>query len=108
MNHEAFDGKAVVGQLGQALAGGLTSATVTCGSCGAREALESVHGYQGAGAVLRCPQCEEVLVKVVEAGTRVWMGFTSAVTIEVPTATSPVSPTGASSGLPSTTGCTTG
>ncbi len=87
MDGNVLDGAAVAGQLGAALARGLTSATVTCGRCGAMEALESTHAYQGAGAVLRCPQCEEALVKVVAAGTRIWIGFPGPVTLKMPVAT---------------------
>jgi hypothetical protein len=46
----------------------LTMAVATCAGCGATGPVASVRVYEGLGSVLRCPQCDSVLMRVVVAG----------------------------------------
>ncbi len=34
-----------------------------------------MHVFRGAGIVLRCPHCDNALVKIVKAETRMWIDF---------------------------------
>ena len=47
----------------------MTTATGTCGNCGAAGPVGAMHVFRGAGIVLRCPHCDNALVKIVEGGT---------------------------------------
>ena len=70
-----LDGNAVAGLLQEVFATEMTAAVGTCAACGASEPLGAVHVYRGAGIVLRCPHCDNVLAKVVKDDARVWLAF---------------------------------
>jgi hypothetical protein len=70
---QTLDGNAIAGLLQEVFAVEMTTAIATCGGCGAAEAVGAVHVYRGAGVVLRCPHCENVLAKIVQAQPRVWV-----------------------------------
>jgi hypothetical protein len=78
-----LDGNAVAGLLREVFAVEMTTALGTCGGCGATEEVASVHVYQGAGVVMRCPYCDGVLVKVVTDGTRAWIASSGVRTLQV-------------------------
>ena len=42
-----------------------------------------MHVFRGAGIVLRCPHCDNALVKIVEGGGRIWMDFGGMQTLEI-------------------------
>ncbi len=75
MDELMVDGNAVAGLLQEVFAVEMTTALGTCGGCGATEAVGAIHVFRGAGTVLRCPHCDNALVKIVRADTRLWMGF---------------------------------
>ena len=60
-----LDGNAIAGLLHEVFATEMTTAVGTCDGCGASEQLGAVHVYRGAGVVLRCPHCDNVLAKIV-------------------------------------------
>jgi hypothetical protein len=70
-----LDGNAVAGLLQEVFAVEMTAAIGTCAACGASEPVGAIHVYRGAGIVLRCPHCDNLLAKVVKADTRVWVSF---------------------------------
>ena len=70
-----LDGNAVAGLLQEVFAVEVTTALGMCATCGASGAVGAMHVYRGAGTVLRCPHCDDVLVTIVEADTRMWIGF---------------------------------
>jgi Zn finger protein HypA/HybF involved in hydrogenase expression len=70
-----LDGNAVAGLLQELFAVEMTTAVGTCGDCGAREALGAIHVYRGAGVVLRCPHCDNPLVKIVKSDRGVCIAF---------------------------------
>jgi Zn finger protein HypA/HybF involved in hydrogenase expression len=78
-----LDGNAVAGLLQEVFAVEMTTAIVTCGSCGTAEAVGAIHVFRGAGIVLRCPHCDNTLVKIVRNDTGLWMGFPGLRTLEV-------------------------
>jgi len=78
-----LDGNAVAGLLREVFAVEMTTAVGTCAACGASEPVGAVHVYRGAGIVLRCPHCDNPLVTIVRADTRLWIGFPGVRTLEV-------------------------
>ena len=69
-----LDGNAVGGLLGEVFAWETTTARGTCASCGAVGEVATLVVYaQAPGTVLRCPACGAVLLRVVQAGERLWL-----------------------------------
>lgn len=64
------DGNAVAGLLHNVFGTEMTTTTGTCSNCGASAAVGAVHVFRSAGVVLRCPRCDNVLVKIVERQTQ--------------------------------------
>jgi hypothetical protein len=70
-----LDGNAVAGVLREVFAVEMTTALGTCNGCGTTGAIGATHVYRGAGIVLRCPHCGNVLMTIVEGGARLWITF---------------------------------
>ena len=71
-----LDGNAAAGLLREAFVVELTAATAVCEGCGRRWAVAELMLYGGAlGAVLRCPGCDLVMIRLVHtpAGHRLDM-----------------------------------
>jgi hypothetical protein len=83
MDELMLDGNAVAGLLQEVFAVEMTTAVGTCASCGAAGPVGAVHVYRGAGIVLRCPHCDNVLAKIVKSDSRVWIDSTGIRTLEV-------------------------
>ena len=83
MDASMLDGNAVAGLLQEVFAVEMTTTLGTCGSCGAAEAVGAMHVFRGAGMVLRCPHCDNTLVKIVRDDTRMWIGFPGLKALEV-------------------------
>jgi hypothetical protein len=61
-----LDGNAIAGLLRDAFGMEMTTATGTCGSCGASGEVARLLVYmRGPGAVARCPACASVLMVLV-------------------------------------------
>ena len=75
MSDLMLDGNAVAGLLQEVFAVEMTTAVGVCGGCGASEAVGRVHVFRGAGVVLRCPHCDNALVKIVREDARLWISF---------------------------------
>jgi ribosomal protein S27E len=66
---EHLDGNAAGGVLLEVFAHEMTTAMGTCASCGTTAAMATAHVYMGGpGTVLRCPNCGDVLMCIVDAG----------------------------------------
>ena len=83
MDELMLDGNAVAGLLQEVFAVEMTTAIGTCAGCGAAEAVGAIHVFRGAGIVLRCPHCDNPLVKIVRDDARLWIGFPGVRTLEV-------------------------
>ena len=69
-----LDGNAIGGLLSEIFTMEMTSAEGKCAGCGAVNALGRVHVYMnGPGAVVRCPDCTNVLMRVVHGAGRYWI-----------------------------------
>jgi Family of unknown function (DUF6510) len=78
-----LDGNAVAGLLQEVFAVEMTTALGTCGHCGATEPVGATYVFRGAGIVLRCPHCDNVVAKIVKDGTRMWLGFSGTRMIQI-------------------------
>lgn len=63
-----MDGNAVAGMLQTAFGQDMTAVLGSCAGCGAARTLGQARVYRGAGTVLRCPNCEGVLMVIIENG----------------------------------------
>jgi Family of unknown function (DUF6510) len=65
------DGNATAGMLSDAFAFEVTMAVGVCVGCGARRAIGAVPAWTRApGVVLRCPDCDQVLLRAARTGPR--------------------------------------
>ena len=78
-----LDGNAVAGLLQEVFAVEMTTAIGTCNTCGATDRVGALHVFRGAGIVMRCPHCDNVVAKIVEAGPRIWMNFGGMQALEI-------------------------
>ena len=71
-----LDGNAAAGLLGELLRFDVTVALGTCAGCGTERPLGAVVLYRhGMGAILRCPGCDNALIRVGRAGGQYWLDF---------------------------------
>jgi hypothetical protein len=77
------DGNAIAGLLETVFGRDLTTASGRCSGCGAEREVGAIHVYRAAGVVARCPDCDTVLLRVVEAGDRVWVDLRGLTALEL-------------------------
>jgi hypothetical protein len=83
-----LDGNAAAGILSEIFAGDVTAARATCGRCGASEKLGALLLYaHEMGAVLRCPGCESVVLRIARTPTQLWLDATGAKCVVISTPT---------------------
>jgi hypothetical protein len=74
-----LDGNAAAGMLSEIFALDLTAARATCVHCGRTGAMGALLMYaHGMGIVLRCPDCDGVVLRIARTPTRVWLDATGA------------------------------
>jgi uncharacterized Zn finger protein len=83
MDALTLDGNAAAGLLQEIFAMEMTTAVGTCDNCGGVNAVGAVRLYRGAGVVLRCPICGEVVMKIVTDGGRFWIDLRGLRTLEL-------------------------
>jgi hypothetical protein len=84
-----LDGNAAAGILGEVFAGDATVARATCVGCGATDSVGALLLYaHEMGAVLRCPGCESVVLRVARTRTALWLDATGAKCLVIATAAS--------------------
>ena len=73
-SYDYLDGNAAAGELGKIFAMDVTAAEGRCAHCGTTKRFAEAHLYmQGPGLVARCAVCEHVLLRLVNAGQRVFL-----------------------------------
>jgi hypothetical protein len=78
------DGNAAAGLLSEIFAIEMTSALTTCAHCGRVGALGSLLLYGGEmGAVLRCPTCDAVQMRVARIRRQYWMDTRGITVIQI-------------------------
>jgi uncharacterized protein DUF6510 len=83
MDDLMLDGNAIAGLLQEVFAAEMTTAIGTCGDCGTAGPVGAAYLYGGAGTVLRCPHCDNVLAKIVRNDSRVWVDLRGLRNLEV-------------------------
>jgi recombinational DNA repair protein (RecF pathway) len=83
MEELMLDGNAVAGVLQEVFVVEMTTAVGTCGNCGAAEPIGALHVYRGAGIVLRCAHCDNVIGKIVKDDTRMWISLSGVRTVQI-------------------------
>ena len=83
MGELMLDGNAIAGLLQEVFAVEMTTAIGTCGRCGTAGPVGAIHVYRGAGIVLRCPHCNNVLAKIVKNDSQAWIDFQGIRTLEL-------------------------
>ena len=68
-----LDGNSIGGLLADVFGREVTEASGRCRSCGAENFVGALLVYRAAGVVVRCPSCEAVLMRFVEARDDVWV-----------------------------------
>lgn len=64
-----LDGNAAAGRLAELFVPDMTAAAITCDGCGREGPLATLILYGGgAGAVLRCPSCDAVNLRLLDTG----------------------------------------
>ena len=71
-----LDGNAIAGLLCELFDREMTGAERTCGACGERHPVGAHVLYRGAGAVLRCPTCDDLALLVVTLPDRTLLQMT--------------------------------
>ena len=86
MSHDPIhlDGNALAGLLSEAFGSEMTLAQRHCPGCGARHALGAHRAYFGAGAVLRCPDCDQIAMRIAILADRHIIELTGAWKLAVP------------------------
>jgi hypothetical protein len=79
-----LDGNAAAGLFREVFAFELTTARGRCENCGAIAEVGAVSLYSNApGIVLRCPQCESVLMRLAANGVRRWLDVRGITWLEI-------------------------
>ena len=85
-----LDGNAAGGMLREVFAQDMTAALGTCAGCGATGAVASLLEYgHGMGIVLRCPQCDMPVLRMVRAPGRLRLDFSGLLFLTLAESASP-------------------
>jgi hypothetical protein len=80
-----LDGNAAAGLLAEIFARDVTVAHTICVGCGSANVVGTLRMYaHEMGAVLRCPGCEYVVLRVVRTPTHVWLDATGSRSVAIP------------------------
>jgi hypothetical protein len=72
-----LDGNAAAGIMSEIFARDVTAARATCVSCGATDTVGALVLYaREMGAVLRCPSCQAVVLRLARTPTELWLDAT--------------------------------
>ena len=84
IDERKLDGNAIGGLLREVFALEMTAARGTCAGCGAVNEVGRVDVYVHApGTVVRCPDCEQVLMRIVRGGGRYWVDLSGLRVLEL-------------------------
>ncbi len=85
MNRELMlDGNAVAGILYEIFGAEMTASTTECAHCGNVGAVGGLLAFtQGPGAVLRCPACESIMLRVVQTPGAIYLDARGAAYLRV-------------------------
>jgi len=78
-----LDGNAIGGLMLELFGVEMTASPCVCAGCGTREEVARLDVYVGAGIVVRCRHCEAVMIRIVEAGERIWLDLSGTISLEL-------------------------
>lgn len=79
-----LDGNAAAGVLSELFIPDLTSARATCAGCGAARQIGALLAYaHGMGIVVRCPDCDRVVLRAARTPTQLWIDMRGAASVVV-------------------------
>jgi hypothetical protein len=79
------DGNVLAGPLREIFAVDVTAAIDRCASCGMTGPVASLRVYDHApGLVARCPNCSEVVLRLVRAPDSAWLDLRGATFLQIP------------------------
>ncbi|MBI3537204.1 MAG: hypothetical protein HY070_06580 [Chloroflexi bacterium] len=80
-----LDGNAVAGLLQEIFAIEMTATPTECANCGNAAEVGGLQAYtQAPGAVLRCPACESVMIRIVQTPNHIYFDARGAVRLTLP------------------------
>jgi Family of unknown function (DUF6510) len=79
-----LDGNSIAGMLEEVFGRDMTLAWGRCTGCGAEREVGALRVYRTAGVVVRCPDCDTVLIRIVEGPDRMWLDFRGLSTVQIP------------------------
>jgi Family of unknown function (DUF6510) len=79
-----LDGNAIAGMLEELFGRDMTVVFSRCNVCGAQREVGALYVYRAAGIVVRCPDCDNVLVRIVEGRDRTWFDASGLATMQIP------------------------
>jgi hypothetical protein len=80
-----LDGNVTGGELRDVFVTDVTTATCQCNSCGRIDAFAQAHVYEmQPGMVVRCSNCENMLMRVVKGRGHAWLDLRGLKFLEVP------------------------
>ncbi len=69
-----LDGNAAAGLLSEIFISEMTSSSIECANCGREGELGTLLAFlQAPGVVLRCPACEQVILRIVESPEAIYL-----------------------------------
>jgi hypothetical protein len=81
---QRVDGNAAGGILSELFVPDLTAARARCAGCGATRTIGVLLVYaHGMGTVMRCPECDGVVLRIARTPTRLWLDASGATSIDV-------------------------
>ena len=87
---QRVDGNAAAGILSELFVHDLTAARTKCAGCGVTQMIGVLHVYaHGMGTVMRCPDCDGVVLRIARTPTHVWLDARGASSIAVSAPSSP-------------------
>ena len=83
-----LDGNFAAGVLSEIFVPDITTTRATCANCGAMRSLGALPVYgQNMGAVVRCPSCDAVVLRVARTPRQLWLDLTGARVLQMRDAT---------------------
>jgi hypothetical protein len=80
-----LDGNAVAGLLHEIFNTEMTVVPICCASCGREGELGSLQAYMhGPGVVLRCPACEQIVLRIVQTPRTTYLDARGTVYLYIP------------------------
>jgi hypothetical protein len=81
-----LDGNAAAGSLGEVFPFEMTMAEIACGHCASENVVGALMVYKPMtlGTVMRCPSCDNVLMRVVHNAGNYWLEMQGARYLRIP------------------------